>query len=150
MKFYYALLLTVIISIYVLAGCSRNKGDSGQIEDLPDLVVTPAMKGWELYTWPEANTWKFSFLVGTNRLKSLTEVKSSNGETVLIRVSGVDSAKMVLNKFPKGEAIMLIGQDWLRNAWQGQHGDLQLPPQTIIDELSTFAARKNVEITVAN
>jgi hypothetical protein len=57
---------------------------------------------------------------------------------------------MVLNKFPQGEAITLIGQGWLQNAWQGQYGNLQLPPQTIIAQLKSFATQKSLTFAVAN
>jgi hypothetical protein len=89
-------------------------------------------------------------LIGTNRLKSLSEVTSSNSAEVLIRVTGIDSAKMVLNKFPQGESITLIGQGWLNNVWQGQYGNLQLPPQAIIDQLQAVASQKGLTFTVAN
>lgn len=128
----------------------HNNNELAQIPNLASLTVIPSMKGWELYSWSEGNTWKFSFLTSTNRLKSLSEVTSSNGQEVLIRVTGVDSAKMVLNKFPQREAITLIGQGWLQNAWQGQYGNLQLPPQTIIDQLKLFATQKSLTFTVAN
>ena len=108
------------------------------------------MKGWELYSWPEGNNWKFSFLTGTNRTKTLSEVTSSNGPDNLIRVTGVDSAKMVLNKFPAGESIMLIGEGWLQNAWGGQYGNLRLPPQTSINELKSFSQQKQLTFSVAN
>ena len=144
MKLYVSLMLTILC-----AGCSHSNKELTQIPDLASLTVTPSMKGWELYSWPEANTWRFSFLTGTNRLKSLSEVTSSNGPEVLIRVAGIDSARMVLNKFPQGESIMLIGQGWLQTVWQGQYGNLQLPPQTIIDQLNSFATQKSLTFTVA-
>ena len=143
-------MLTVLSSIYITAGCSHSNKGLDQVQNLANLTVTPSMKGWELYSWPEANTWRFSFLTGTNRLKSLAEVTSSNGTGVLIRVTGVDSAKMVLNKFPPGEAITLIGQGWLQQVWQGQYGNLRLPPQAIIDQLHSFATLKSLTFTVAN
>ena len=71
----------------------------------------------------------------TNRTKTFSEVTFLNGSANLVRVTGVDSAKMVFNKFPAGEDIMLIGQGWLQNAWGGQYGDLRLPPQSLINEL---------------
>ena len=150
MKRSLSLVLTVFCTMYLVGGCSHKNSELSQIPDLANLTVTHSMKGWELYTWPEGNTWKFSFLIGTNRIKSLSEVISSNSAEVLIRVTGVDSVKMVLNKFPQGEVIMLIGQGWLQNTWQGQYGNLQLPPQNIIDQINSFATQKSVMFSVAN
>ena len=149
MKRDFRLIVTVIWSICIV-GCAHDNNELAQVPDLANLTVHPSMKGWELYSWPEGNTWKFSFLIGTNRLKTLPEVTSSNGTEVLIRVKGVDSAKIVLNKFPEGESITLIGQGWLQQVWQAQYGNLQLPPQTMIDQLRSFANQKNLSFTVAN
>src|ERR1044072_3327214 len=107
MKIYFNLLLAVLCTSFIVAGCSHDYSAPSQSPDLFKLNVTHSMKGWELYSWPEGNTWKFSFLMGTDRLKSFLEVTSSNGTGALIRVAGVDSAKMVLNQFPQGEAITL-------------------------------------------
>lgn len=149
MKHYFSLML-IVCSMQLITGCSHENKELAQIPNIANLTVTHSMKGWELYSWPEANTWKFSFLMGTNRLKSLSEVTSSSGTEVLIRVTGVDSVKMVLNKFPQGETILLIGQGWLQNIWQGQYGNLQLPPQNIIDQLNSFATQKSLTFSVAN
>lgn len=148
MRRYFSAVL--LCSVFLIAGCSEKKKDVLAIPNLDNLTVTPSMKGWELYSWPDGNTWNFSFLIGTNRLKSLPEVTGATGPEALIRVTGVDSAKMVLNKFPAGESVMLVGQGWLQNAWRGQYGNLQLPPQSMIDELKAFAAQHNVVLTVAN
>jgi hypothetical protein len=148
MKIAHALRLTLVSAICIVAGCSQSKTEPEAAGNLANLQVAHSMKGWELYTWPEASSWKFSFMQGTNRLKTLSEVTSSSSDAVLIRVTGVDSARMVLDRFPKGEAITLIGQGWLKNMWQGQYGDLKLPPQTTIDELKSFATLKGLTFTV--
>jgi hypothetical protein len=146
----FSFMFAIICSIYIISGCSHENKEVARLPNPGDLAVTHSMKGWELYSLPQGNTWKFSFLIGTNRLKSLSEVTSSNSAVVLIRVTGVDSAKMVLDKFPQGESITLIGQDLLQNVWQGQYGNLQLPPQAVIDQLKSFAMQKGLTVTVAN
>ena len=150
MKIYFPLVFTLASCVFLAVGCSQKDNDLDIVPELSNLTVTPSMKGWELYSWPEGNTWKFSFLIGTNRVKTLSEVTSSNGVVNLIKVTGVDSAKMVLNKFPAGEDIILIGQGWLQNVWGGQYGNLRLPPQTVIDELKSFSQQKQLTFTIAN
>ena len=150
MKIYFPSVFILICSVFLLAACSRKESEVAPVSKLDTLTVTHSMKGWELYSWPEGNTWKFSFLIGTNRIKTLSEVTSLDGAVNLIRVTSADSAKMVLNKFPAGETIMLIGQGWLQNAWGSQFGNLQLPPQSIIDELKSVGTQKNLTFTVAN
>jgi hypothetical protein len=150
MKMNFLSILMLVCGMFLLAACFRKEKEAAPVSNLDNLTVTPSMKGWELYSWPEGNTWKFSFLIGTNRIKSLSEVTSANGAVNLIRVTGVDSAKMVLNKFPEGEAITLIGQGWLQNAWGGQYGSLQLPPHSIIDELKSFSTQKKLTLSITN
>lgn len=143
-------MLKLSFALFLFTACSEKNNDVESGSHIDNLTVTPSAKGWELYSWPEGNTWNFSFMVGTNRIKTLSEVTSSEGAVNLVRVKGVDSAKMVLNKFPAGETIMLIGQRWLQNAWGSQYGNLQLPPQNIIDALKSHSAQKSVTLEVAN
>ncbi|MBA3675669.1 MAG: hypothetical protein H0W75_12075 [Chitinophagaceae bacterium] len=142
-------IFTFLCSAFLFAACSHPKKPA-TTTGFDNLIVTHSMKGWELYSWPEGNIWKFSFLKGTNRLKTYSEVTSPGGTGKLVTVSGVDSANMVLDKFPAAENILLIGQGWLQNTWRGQYGNLQLPPQSAIDELRSFSARKGLTFTVAN
>lgn len=150
MKIWLSYIFSLMCCVLVVVGCSEKDNDLGTVSGLDNLTVTPSMKGWELYSWPESNTWKFSFLIGTNRIKTLSEVTTSYGAANLIRVTGVDSAKMVLNKFPAGEDIILIGPGWLQSAWGGQYGNLQLPPQSMIDDLKSFSQQKQLSFTIAN
>jgi hypothetical protein len=148
MKINFPSIFTFLCSTFLFAACSHPKKPATTGFD--NLIVTHSMKGWELYSWPERNTWKFSFLTGTNRLKTYSEVTSPGGTTNLVMVGSVDSAKMVLDKFPAAENITLIGQGWLQNTWRGQYGNLQLPPQSAIDKLKSFSARKGLTFRVAN
>ncbi|TDH21323.1 hypothetical protein EXU57_20520 [Segetibacter sp. 3557_3] len=145
---YPAICLLLSCMLFCLA-CSRDREDT-TISGLEHLIVNASAKGWELYTWPEANNWKFSFLPGTNRLKSLSEVTLRDGVGNLALVTGPDSAKMVLNRFPAGENIVLIGEGWLQQTWGTPYGDLQLPPTKIIDDLRRFCIQKKLSFTVAN
>ena len=129
--------------------CSKNVKEDLSTSALDALTISHSMKGYELYSWPEGNQWKYSLLVGTNATKSLTEVKS-NAKAIII-VTGTDQIKQVLNKFPHGEQVSLIGQGWLQKAWAGKEiGDLQLPPQPIIDELNLHSVQKLLSFSVLN
>ena len=150
MKIYFPSVFTLVCGVFLVAACSQKDNDPYPVPELSNLTVTHSMKGWELYSWPEGNNWKFSFLIGTNRTKTFSEVTSSDGSVNLIRVTGVDSAKIVLNKFSAGEYIMLLGLGWLQNRWEGQYGNLRLPPQSLINELKSFSQQKQLTFTVAN
>jgi hypothetical protein len=56
--------LAVLLFGSLLAGCGAASSATPFAE---------SMKGYELYSWQDGNTWKFSLLTGTNREKSLDE-----------------------------------------------------------------------------
>jgi hypothetical protein len=144
--------LTVFASfcyVVMLASCSVNKGEDLNLSKLDTLTIPESMKGWELYSWPEGDKWKYSFLMGTNATKSLPQVKNSGW--ALVKVTGADSVKMVLNKFPKGETISLIGQGWLQRSWGGQDiGNLQLPPAAVVNDLTLYSTSKGLTFQVVD
>jgi len=77
----------------LLAGCGA----------LSQPTATPfpeSMKGYELYSWKDGDQWKFSLLVGTNREKTLEEIKSAD-----IVLSGVDELTSTLQKIPAGQYV---------------------------------------------
>ena len=74
-------------------------------------TVTPlaeSMKGYELYSWQDGGQWKFSLLVGTNREKTLEEIKSA--DTVF---AGVDELTSMLEKIPAGQYITWSSRETL-------------------------------------
>lgn len=95
------------------------------------------MKGWELYSWPHENDWKYSILPGTNRVKSYNEVIANNTTVV-----GKEALKLLLDKFPKKEYISWIGQ------LQDDEGNLSLPDQSTIDEIKNYASQKELDLNV--
>jgi hypothetical protein len=102
-----------------------------------------SMKGWELYSWPDGNSWKYSILEGTNRLKTYEEVTGNK-----IIVSGEDSLKLLLNKFPANEEIFWISEEWLYRLWNGNYKNLSLPSESIINEITEYCHQKELILTV--
>src|SRR5215211_2308201 len=78
-----------------------------------------SMKGYELYSWRDGNQWNFSLLVGTNREKTLEEIKAEN--TVL---RGVAALTSVLEQLPSGQYI----------TWSSRE-TLSFPPDDIISHV---------------
>ena len=140
--------IMILFLIWILPGCSK---DSTQIQeptnqlDLDKLTFTHSMKGWELYSWPDGNDWNYSILTGTDRLKSYEEVTTNQ-----VIVTGKDSLKMVLDKFPTDEMILWIGRGWLERCWGGGMHDLSLPPQEILDEISAYCTRKHLTLQITD
>lgn len=151
MKIFYASVFCVWFSAMLFNSCVKNDESPKAVSRIDTLTVKTSMKGWELYSWPEKNIWRFAFLTGTNRIKSLAEVTTEAGDMLLIRVTGIDSVKLVLNKIPPGESIMMIGEGWLQNTWKEQsYGALQLPPQSVVNEIKEYGDQKHITINSTN
>ena len=99
-------------------------------------AVRPAaeiMKGFELYSWQEGGQWKFSLLVGTNREKTLDEIKSP--ETVL---PNVDALKPALEAISSGQYITWSSKD-----------TLAFPPDHIITQVEQICKDQGLILNIA-
>ena len=96
-------------------------------------------KGRELYSWRDqgCDTWCYSLLPGTNRNKSLTEIKNFK----VIITSG-SKLKEHLANLANGEQVF-----WLQESYEPS---LAYPPQDIVDDLVRYAAGHNVDLHVPN
>ena len=136
----------------MFGACTKDKNENTEIKKsyLDTLTVTHSMKGWEIYSWPSGNERSYSILVGTNRIKSYEEVTDEQSAMHLITVRGVDTLKLVLDRFPEAEYILLISQAWLQNNWGGNYGNLCLPPKNAIDDISVFCTQKKLNLHVTD
>ncbi len=145
-KFEMIRLLLIFCLSMVFSRCSKDNKQTFEPDgllDLNQLTFSHSEKGWELYSWPNSKDWNYSILMGTNRLKTYDEVKTNN-----IIVSGIDSLKLVLAKFPKGELITWIGPGWLTRCWVENFYDLSLPPKEIVDEIKLYCSEINLILQV--
>ena len=105
-------LMFVVLFGSLLSGCGAAS----------EPTVTPfpeSMKGYELYSWQEGNQWNFSLLVGTNREKTLDEIKEA--KTIL---RGVDALTFALEQMPAGQYI----------SWSSRE-TLSFPPDDITEQI---------------
>jgi hypothetical protein len=111
MKTKVSILLVLSLGL-LLSSCGTTKGtDATQFAE--------SMKGYELYSWQEDDRWVFSLLVGTNREKTLEEIKST--DTIL---PDVDTLISVLEKVPSGQYV----------TWSSKE-TLSFPPEDIIKQV---------------
>ena len=99
-------------------------------------TVTPfpeSMKGYELYSWQDGNQWNFSLLVGTNREKTLEEIKAA--DTAL---RGVDALTAALEQMPAGQYI----------TWSSRE-TLSFPPDDIIEQVKQISEDKGLILNLA-
>jgi hypothetical protein len=120
-----------------------NKLSLTAVDKLPH-----SMKGYELYSWEENGQWHYTFITGTNRVKTMEEITSkedfiSEIGWVNIHVVGVDAIKDVLSQLPKGEYVF-----WCDELHIGETTGpitLQLPPKQIVDAISEYAEQYGLD-----
>lgn len=99
----------------------------------------PAFKGMELYSWQKGNgDWVFNILYGTNRLKTINEVMSSE-----MASNAVSDCICLL---PDGEIIL-----WMNAAQDETTSEmlpLPLPPNNMIDVITATADRCGVKLII--
>lgn len=93
-----------------------------------------SMKGYELYSWQEGGQWKFSLLIGTNREKTLGEIKSAD-----VVLSGVDALTSTLEKIPTGQYI----------TWSSKE-TLSFPPEDIRSQVEQVCKDKGLILNIAS
>jgi hypothetical protein len=121
-----------------------------------EIVATPlphSMKGYELYSWSANNQWYFTLITGTNRLKSLEEIISSENTVtpdgwVRISAQGVDSIQNVLSGLPQHEEIFWVSKQWSEQI-QIQADQITLPPQEIIDVVQEYCKQLGLKLLVS-
>jgi hypothetical protein len=100
----------------------------GAASESPATPFAESMKGYELYSWQEGGTWKFSLLVGTNREKRLEEIKSTDAI-----FSGVDALMAALEQMPEGQYI----------TWSSRE-TLSFPPEEIIEQVEKICEEQGL------
>lgn len=101
---------------------------------LPPMTLPHSMKGWELYSWQKDGEWWFDLAVGTNRIKSAEEIKSSQSAA-----PGTAPLGQQLTRLQPGEEIF-----W---SARGQ-SEFALPPAEIVRQVTALCAARGLVLTV--
>ena len=118
--------LFVVLSMILLSACAAAA----------EPAATPfpeSMKGYELYSWQDGNQWRFSILIGTNREKTLDEIKSAD-----VTLSSVEELKSTLEQIPAGQYI----------TWSTRE-TLSFPPEDILKEVEQTCNDKGLLLNIA-
>jgi hypothetical protein len=91
------------------------------------------IKGYELYSWQDGGQWRFSLLIGTNREKTLEEIKSAD-----VLLAGVDELVSVLAQVPSGQYI----------TWSAKE-TLSFPPENIIEQVKQTCDDQGLILNIA-
>ena len=125
MKRKFILFFTVLAGL-MLTACRTSV-------NTPDIGLDRSMKGFELYSWQNGSQWNFSLLVGTNREKSLDEIKSR--DTLL---SGIDPLRARLQKIAPGQYL----------TWSSKE-TLTFPPDEIVKEVEQVCKDQGIILQIA-
>ena len=126
MKIIRTLLFGILLGAF-LPGC----GTAAQPTVAP---FAESMKGYELYSWQEGDQWKFSLLIGTNRDKTLEEIKSAD-----VVLADVDALLATLEKIPAGQYV----------TWSSKE-TLSFPPQDIRRQVEQVCKDKGLILNIAS
>jgi hypothetical protein len=102
----------------------------------PQTEATPlpeSMKGYELYSWQENGQWSFSLLAGTNRQKTLDEIRSN--DTTL---ADVEALIAMLENVPSGQFV----------TWSSRES-LSFPPESVIQKIEKVCQDRGLVLNIA-
>ena len=119
--------LFVILSAILLSACGAGL----------ESTATPfpeSMKGYELYSWQDGSQWRFSILIGTNREKTLDEIKSAD-----VTLSSMDELKSTLEQIPAGQYI----------TWSTRE-TLSFPPEDIRNQVEETCTDEGLILSIAS
>jgi len=111
------------------------------------------MKGSELYSWKSGRAWRFTLITGTNRLKTLAEMTSSESvvedDWVKITVEGVPDLKATLDRLPPDAYVSWRGDRYLRSVSVGPQGRLRVPPERLVREIRSHCTELGIQLEVS-
>ena len=146
--------LLLLVAMCLAVACRQPVSPAQPIPTrTPPPPLPRSMKGYELYSWPVGDTWHFTLITGTNRTKTIAEVKASEDQLsadgwVRIHVQGVDAIQDVLSRVPAGEWVLWAGAGWATGTL-GSGSDITLPPPDIVDAVRQHADQLGLQLHVA-
>ena len=125
--------MKTILSFLLVIPLGMSLSSCGSTARPDTTPLAESMKGYELYSWQEGNQWHFSLLVGTNRQKTLDEIKST--ANILPDVGVLIST---LEKVPSGQYVTWSSKD-----------TLSFPPDDIIKQVEQTCRDQGLILNVA-
>ena len=124
-------LLLVLCFVFLLAALAVGCGHSGPV--LP-TDAGGQMKGYELYSWQDSGQWYFAVLAGTNRDKTIEEIRAP-----ATSVKGENALEAIIRTLPSGQFVT-----WRGAGWDG----LAYPPESVIERVKQLCAELGVQFYV--
>lgn len=121
--------LTFLLCIVAVGTLTTSCQSADQAATAP--TMTP-VKGYELYSWQDGGTWYFSLMTGTNREKTLDEIKAPS-ETL----RGIDELREALEQIAAGQYITWLSRETL--AW---------PPDDLVSQVEQICGDQDLELAI--
>lgn len=93
------------------------------------------MKGFELYSWMDGAEWRFSLLVGTNRLKFCPEVRHPKAAMTL------EQLEQALRDLASAESVFWPGASFLAS---GDECGITYPPDEIVARIRALCRERDI------
>ena len=119
---------SVILIVLILGSCQIFERTESR-EEYPR-----SMKGYELYSWKEGESWKFSLLTGTNRIKLYEEIRDPT-----YVIDGIENLQKELVNLSPGESLFWIS---------GRVPGVELPPTEVIETIRKYCSNANIELYI--
>jgi hypothetical protein len=138
------ILVAAVVAGGVLAGCRSGEttmpngsgGSSGSTttgwSTTASDLVAGSMKGYELYSWQDGDQWYFSVLVGTNRNKTLDEIRSPGSA-----FKGAEALEAALKTIPAGQWVT-----WFSG------NTLAFPPDEVVAQVQQVCKDRGLNFNV--
>jgi hypothetical protein len=110
-------------------------------------ILLRAFKGWELYSWPVGNNWRFTLIEGTNRLKTYEEITADGGAGAgglpKFTVTGVEALEAALARLPRGERVFWANEAWWEQV-QGARGGFAPPDPATVERIVRYCEQRGI------
>jgi hypothetical protein len=137
--------------------CQRAAEEVLSTLEITGPPLPHSMKGYELYSWyeKEDGDWYYTLITGTNRLKTLAEVRARTNivqpdgwVSILVRETG--PLKTLLRRLPPGEQVTWPGTEWLKQAGAGKDmvERMGLPESETVAEIEDLCRQLDLALTV--
>jgi hypothetical protein len=110
------------------------------------------MKGYELYSWFDdgGNTWRFTLITGTNRLKTVEEIiaeenQVTQSERVKVTVGGTEALKSLLKRLPPGTELFWLDDERLESAHE-LTANIMLPEASVVETIENHCRQLEIQL----
>ena len=109
----------------------------------PDtLIIESSGTGWELYSWQNNSGWRYSLMVGTDKINTSEAVLSNP-----YNVNGREQLKLLIRSLPSGEEIVWFGPEWISENMKGLTSIYEMPPLLTQYDIHSFCQKKTIKLS---